>query len=177
MSDATALPAGGGGAVPLSRAAAACLSLLRIALGWVMLWAGLDRMFGLGMATPPERSVLSGASATAGYLGGVSGPAAPLFTAMAGNPVVDTLFVAGMLLCGLALVLGVTTLIAGLGAAVIFGMLWLTMIPLENNPVVDQHLFYALAGVLVAVSNPGRFLGIGAWWSRLPVVRSSRWLW
>jgi thiosulfate dehydrogenase [quinone] large subunit len=129
------------------------------------------------MATPSERSILHGASATKGYLSSLQGYAAGAFGALAGNPVVDTLFIAGMLLPGLALVLGAGTRIALVSAAVMFLMLWITQLPLENNPFLDQHLFYVLAAALLLALDAGRYLGFGPFWRGLPVVRDQRWLW
>jgi thiosulfate dehydrogenase [quinone] large subunit len=41
---------------------------LRIALGWIMLWPLLDKLFGLGFATTAEKAWLTGASPTLGFL-------------------------------------------------------------------------------------------------------------
>ena len=45
------------------------LAGIRLALGWVFLWAFLDKPFGLGFATPSERSWINGGSPTNGFLG------------------------------------------------------------------------------------------------------------
>ncbi|MFD4636467.1 DoxX family membrane protein [Lentzea sp. NPDC058436] len=159
-----------------TRPALVLLGLVRIVFGWVMLWAGLDKVFGLGFATPAERSVLSGVSPTKGYLGNLDGPAASVMGPLAGNVVVDVLFVGGLVLGGLALLLGVATRVAGIGAALIFAPLWFTSLPLANNPVVDQHLVYVLVGLLLAFTPSGTTLGLGAVWARLPFVRDHAWL-
>lgn len=57
----------------------------RIALGFVFAWAFVDKLFGLGYATPSERAWLNGGSPTTGYLGGVEGTFAGLFNAIAGQ--------------------------------------------------------------------------------------------
>lgn len=153
------------------------IGVVRIALGWTMLWAALDKIFGLGLATPSERSVLNGASPAKGYLASLEGPASALFNPLAGNPVIDFLFVAGMLLPGIALFLGIGTRIGLVSAALMFLTLWFTALPLENNPFLDQHLFYVLTAGLLLALDAGRYLGLGRFWRGLPVVRGQRWLW
>jgi hypothetical protein len=62
---------------PGARAATAARYLLagiRPALGWVFLWAFLDKASGLGFATPSERACFNGGSPTNGFLGSAKGP-------------------------------------------------------------------------------------------------------
>ena len=88
-------------------------ALLRIGLGWIFLWAFIDKVFGLGFATEAGKHWLTGASPTMGFLKfGTKGPLAGVFQAMAGSPVVDWLFMLGLLLIGLALILGIGMKIA-----------------------------------------------------------------
>ncbi len=42
---------------------------LRIALGWIFLWAFLDKLFGLGHETASQAAWVNGGSPTAGFLG------------------------------------------------------------------------------------------------------------
>ena len=90
----------------LPSAAGYALGATRIAFGFYFLWAFVDKMFGLGFATPAERAVVNGGSPTTGYLSGVEGPLAGFYNAMAGNAFVDVLFMAGLLGIGLTLMLG-----------------------------------------------------------------------
>ncbi|MFV0533572.1 MAG: DoxX family protein [Cumulibacter sp.] len=151
------------------------LGLLRIAFGWVLLWAGLDKIFGLGYPTESGQGVVDGGSVTEGYLSFGVNPDSPvhgMLTAMAGNPIAYALYLAATLGAGIALLLGIFVRIAAIGGAVLMFMLWLSMLPLEHNPFMDQHLLYALVGVAVA----GRYLGLGRWWSSTALVRAAPWL-
>jgi thiosulfate dehydrogenase [quinone] large subunit len=56
--DTTARPA----EVQLGTATRYLLAGIRLALGWVFLWAFLDKLFGLGHETAPAKSWLSGGS-------------------------------------------------------------------------------------------------------------------
>jgi thiosulfate dehydrogenase [quinone] large subunit len=89
------------------------LEVLRIVLGFIFLWTFLDKTFGLGFSTTPDKSLLSGSSPTAGFLKfGSEGPLATIFQGMAGSAIVDWLFMLGMLGVGLALILGIGMKIA-----------------------------------------------------------------
>jgi hypothetical protein len=57
----------------------------------------------------------------------------------------------------------------GSGVAVLV-MMWSAALPPENNPVVDDHLIYALMLVALLLCGSGRTLGLGQWWARLPLV-------
>lgn len=148
------------------------LALLRMALGGVFLWAFLDKTFGLGFSTKPAEAWIAGASPTAGYLRfAVEGPLAGVFQAMAGNPLVDWLFMLAMGLGGLALILGIAVRPAALATGVTMGLIYLSAFPPAHNPLLDEHVVYILALGLVAWANAGRVLGLGDWWQRHLVVR------
>lgn len=95
---------------------------------------------------------------------------------MAGQAWVDWAFMLGTGLVGAALVLGVAARPAALGAVLLMGPLWLASMPLENNPVVDEHLVYAVLAVALAAARAGDRLGLGRWWRSLPPVAGRRWL-
>jgi len=153
----------------------AALAVARVLLGWIFLWAFLDKTFGLGVETPPEESWLAGTSPTEGYLASLSGTFAGPFHAIAGQAWVDWAFMLGMLSVGTALILGVALRPAAVGAVALMGSLWLTSIPVENNPVVDEHVIYGALAVALAATRAGDTFGAGRVWSALPVVR--RWPW
>ena len=81
---------------------------LRIAMGWIFLWSFLDKLFGFGFSTSPDKAWVAGGSPTFGFLNfGTSGPLAEFYQAMAGNATADSLYMLGMLVIGLSLVLGI----------------------------------------------------------------------
>jgi thiosulfate dehydrogenase [quinone] large subunit len=139
-------------------------------LGSVFLWAFLDKAFGLGYATPREGSWFNGGSPASGYLASRQGTFGDLFQGMAGQAWVDWSFMLGMLLVGTALVLGVALWPAAVGATALMGMLWLSALPLENNPAVDDHLVYIAAAVALAATRAGDTLGLGRVVARLKGV-------
>ncbi len=156
-------------------ARATALGIVRILLGFVFLWSFLDKTFGL-YATAPGESWLAGDSPTSGYLGSLEGTFAGVFHAIAGQAWVDWSFMLGMGAVGTALILGVGMRLAAVGAVALMGSLYLTSLPLENNPIVDEHLIYAALAVALAATGAGDRLGAGRLWSELPLVRRTPWL-
>ena len=91
-----------------SRAAHLFGGLARISLGWVFLWAFLDKMFGLGYATESTDAWINGGSPTFGFLSfGAAGPFKGTYNSIAGATWADWLFMLGLLAIGVALMLGV----------------------------------------------------------------------
>jgi thiosulfate dehydrogenase [quinone] large subunit len=164
------------------------LAVSRIALGFVFLWAFLDKTFGLHYSTPSARAWVSGGSPTKGFLSNVEvGPFRTMFHDIAGNAVVDWVFMLGLLGIGLALILGVTLRLAAVSGVVMMLMMWAAEWPLAQhtaagqpsgsvNPIVDYHIVYALFLVVFALAAAGRTWGFGKVWEKLPFVARNRWL-
>lgn len=151
--------------------------LLRIFLGWLMLWAFLDKVFGLGFGTEADKSWLAGTSPTLGFLKfGSSGPFKEIFQAMAGQPLVDWLFMLGLLFVGLALILGITSFLATLGGSIMFALMYLAVLPPEHNPLIDEHILYILILIVLYIDEAGNNLGLGEKWSKSKLVKKYAWL-
>ena len=130
---------------------------LRIVLGLTFLWAFFDKLFGLGFATSPDKSWLLGNSPTFGFLSNTKGIFSTLFQGLAGSALVDWLFMLGLLLIGAALVFGVALRLAGYSGTLLMVLMWLASIPPSNNPILDDHVVYALVLIGIAVIRPYRF--------------------
>jgi len=145
---------------------------LRLLLGWTMLWPFLDKTFGLGYATPSNHAWLTGYSPTSGYLGfATSGPLAGLYQSLAGNGIVDVLFMLALIAVGIALILGVGMKIAGYSGAILMVLLWSTRLPPENNPIIDEHIVYFVLFLALTTVKAGQWLGLGKWWITTPLVK------
>ena len=158
------------------------LAILRLAIGFIFLWAFLDKTFGLGFSTPVERAWVNGGTPSQGFLGSaaVTGPLQPFFAGIA-SPATDVLFMLGMLGIGLAVMLGIGLRISAVAGTVIMVLMYLAEWPFtagtaSTNPAVDYHIIYALALIVVAATAAGDTWGFGAAWRRLPVVRTQHWL-
>jgi len=164
---------------PSPRAATAARYLLagiRLALGWVFLWAFLDKAFGLGFATPSERSWINGGSPTNGFLGSAKGPFSGFYHNIAGTDIADALFMTALLGVGLALLLGIGMRIAAGAGALLTVMMWTAVLPPTTNPFMDDHLVYAAVLIVLALLGAGNTVGLGRQWSAIPLVRRASWL-
>jgi thiosulfate dehydrogenase [quinone] large subunit len=161
----------------LSTGATWLLAALRLSVGWIFLWAFLDKTFGLGFATERDNAWIEGGSPTTGYLSNVpTGPFADFYNDLAGQAWVDWLFQIGLLAVGVAVVLGIGLWVSAVAGGLLLLMMWTAVLPPENNPFMDDHIVYALVLFLLAAVGAGRFLGIGAAWERLTVVQRAPWL-
>jgi len=154
------------------------LAASRILLGFVFLWAFFDKTFGLGFTTTADRAWTMGGSPTTGFLKmGVNpdSPFAGFLNGLAGMAWVDWLFMAGLLGIGVALTFGVALRIAALAGSVLLVLMWTALLPLENNPVVDDHIVYMT--VLWVVAAGQRKWSLANWWLGLGFVKKNKWLW
>ncbi|WP_369153345.1 hypothetical protein [Streptomyces sp. R17] len=160
----------------------------RVLMGFVFLWAFLDKTFGLGYATASGKGWIDGGSPTEGFLGHVVvGPMESTFHAWAGAAWADWLFMLGLLGIGLALTAGVALRLAALAGTVMMALMWVAEWPpaqhlsdgsasMSTNPFVDYHLMYAVMLIALAVVSAGEAFGLGRLWARLPLVRDHGWL-
>ena len=147
------------------------LGFLRISLGFIFLWSFLDKLFGLNFSTPADKSWLFGVSPTLGFLSNSQGPFSGFYKAIAGNILVDWLFMLGLLLIGLALILGICIKIASYSGSLMLILIYLASLPLKHNPIVDEHIIYLLVLILFPYLKSGYYLGFGRIWSRTSLVR------
>ena len=157
-------------------------AVTRLSVGFVFLWAFLDKTFALGYATGKDGDTgaidrfgdaawINGGSPTTGYLSNVTGPFEGFFDSMAGAAWADWLFMLGLLGIGGALMLGVGIRIAAGTGALLLVFMWLAALPLDNNPFMDDHLVYAIVLIGLAAVHAGDVLGYGKQWSRTELVR------
>lgn len=147
-------------------------AVARIALGWIFLWAFLDKLFGWTFATPAGKGWLDGGSPTKGFLSNsASGPFEAFYKGIAGDGWANTLFMLGLLGIGLALILGVGMRIAAASGALLMLMMWSVALPPETNPIIDDHIIYAIVLIGLALFNAGDTFGFGRQWSNLDLVK------
>ncbi|MCF2528914.1 DoxX family membrane protein [Yinghuangia soli] len=161
---------------------------LRVVLGFVFLWAFLDKTFGLGYATKSGKAWIDGARPTEGFLSRVDvGPMAGTLRGWAGDPWADWLFMLGLLGIGIAVILGIGLRIAAVSGTVMMALMWIAEWPpakhsesgaatMSTNPFADYHVIYALALIALAATAAGTRYGLGTWWSERPFVKKYAWL-
>jgi len=159
---------------------------LRLAIGWVFLWAFLDKLLALGFATGRDPKTgeidffssdawIHGGSPTSGFLEfglHTRDPFEAWYADLAGQGWVDWIYMISMAAIGIALILGIATRLAAIGG-IIWMLLFYTAAAIwpENNPFMDEHLVYAIALAGIAYVSAGRYVGLGRWWRRKDLVR------
>ena len=122
-----------------------------------------------------EKSVIKGGSPTTGFLKfGTSGPLKEFYTGLAGNNIIDALFMSGLGLIGACLILGIGVKVAALSGVLLLMMMWSAVLPGENNPVIDDHVIYSVALLGIMANNNNQVFGLGKWWQSKPLVKKYR---
>ena len=138
-------------------------SIVRIGLGYIFLWAFIDKLFGFGVATCKGLSVgckqawLHGGSPTTGFLGhATTGPFANFYHHLAGHTWVDWAFMLGLLFIGIGLFFGTWVKSAAVAGMAMLALMWSALLWPVNTPGVDEHIIYMLVlfGLLVTDAKP-----------------------
>ncbi len=157
-------------------------------MGFVFLWAFVDKLIGLGYATCRDgetgvvsifcdKAWLMGGSPTTGFLKfGTHGPLADVFSLLAGNVLVDWLFMLGLLGVGVGLVFGILMRLSIWSGAAMLLLMFLAAMPPKNNPFIDDHIIYALLLLTFLFMPIGEWYGFGKQWARHDAVKKHSWL-
>lgn len=171
----------------ITSGAAKALAVLRVATGFLFLWAFLDKTFGLGYSTTRSHAWIHGGSPTKGFLKGVAvGPFQSEFHTIAGAWWANGLFMVGLLGIGIALIAGIGVRIAAVSGVLMVAGMWLATYPparfdstgaatSSTNPFVDEHVTEAIVLIVLALTYAGTTWGLGRAWARLPFVARHRW--
>ena len=166
-------------------AARKALAALRIIFGLTFLWAFLDKLLALGFATGKNAETgavdyfgpdawVNGGSPTFGFLNfGVpaDNPFKGFFNSMAGDAWADWLFMLALFGIGIALTFGIGIRLAAISGGLLYLLMWAASLPLENNPVIDDHLMGLIAVIVLALTLAGDTWGAGKQWAKTNIVR------
>jgi thiosulfate dehydrogenase (quinone) large subunit len=145
---------------------------LRIGMGWMFLWAFVDKLFGFGYATPEKSAWINGGNPTKGFLAnGATGPFTDFYHNIAGATWVNWLFMVGLAGIGLALITGIGMRLAATTGSILLLMMWTVVLPPANNPFFDEHLVFIGVLIALALVNAGDTFGFGKMWGRTALVR------
>lgn len=146
--------------------------LLRLFLSLTMLWAFFDKLFGLGFATASDKSWLLGVSPASGFLKfAPDGLFAPIFNSLSGNTIVDILFMSGLFLVGICLFLGIGVKIASYSGALMMFLIYLSLFPPENNPLIDEHVIYIIVFIGLSIRVKTQKFVLGEKWTKTNFVK------
>lgn len=119
---------------------------LRIILGFQFLLAGLEKI---------------GGWSAEGFLSNATGPFAEIFRSMAGSVVIDQLNIWGLILIGIALVIGLMMRPASFFGAIL--MLLYYFADFEGNTahgIIDSHVIYILIFIMFMAGGAGHVFGL-----------------
>ena len=158
-------------------------ALLRIAFGYIFLWAFFDKLFGLGFSTCRDKvtdvinggcsqSWAHGGSPTEGFLGNATqGPFQDFYHNLAGQAWVDWLFMIGLLVIGLGLLLGIWVRLAAFAGIAMMLLMWSALLWPANSPGVDEHIIYAIALFGIALVDENQVWGLRRWWLKTRLAK------
>lgn len=150
------------------------LVLGRFTMGWILLQAGLVKLF------DPNWTA-------AGYLTHAISPDNPfatLFLSLAGSPVIDWLVIWGLTLTGVGVLFGAALRFNAFWAAVIMLSFWASHLqgglmqgfPVEHGWFMTEHLVYAALLMGLASFGAGQVFGVDGWLRQQECVKKHPWL-
>lgn len=140
------------------------LFILRLAMGWVMFYAGITKVLN------PDWSAagyLKGAKTLTGFFQSLTDPGV--------LPTVNFLNEWGLTLLGVSLILGIGVRLSSILGAILmllyyFPVLTFPMIGI-NSYIIDNHIIYASVLAYFASIRAGRFWGLDTWCANLPICK------
>ena len=147
----------------MSKSSLFILGILRIALGWLFLYAGFTKLIN------PNWSA-------AGYLNNAKTFASFYQWLASPNilPLTNFLNEWGLTLIGIALILGVLVRLNSVLGALMMVLYYFPVLEfpyLEHAYLVDEHIIYTLAFIVLAVFQSGRHWGLDGWLSKQPMCQ------
>lgn len=139
------------------------LFLLRITMGWMFFYAGITKVLNSSWSAS---GYLQGAKSFNGFYGWLTNPGI--------LPIVNFVNEWGLTLLGISLILGIGIRLASILGAVMMLMYYLALdfpYPNTHSLIVDEHIIYASALLLLASLRAGRAWGLENWCSNLPICR------
>ena len=138
------------------------LAALRIALGWLMLYAGLVKVFNPNWSAA---GYLQNAKTFTDFYQWLTQPNI--------LPVINFINEWGLFLLGISLMLGIGVRLSSVLGAALMLLYYFPILdfpyPNPHSFIVDEHIIYALVLLLFAAMRAGRVWGLETWCSRLPV--------
>lgn len=137
------------------------LFLLRLTLGWLMFYSGITKILDPNFSAA---GYLNSAKTFAGFYQWLALPANIGW--------INFVNEWGLTLLGVSLILGIAVRLSSILGAVLMLLYYfpvLTFPYVARSYLVDEHIIYALALVLLATLRAGRIYGLENWCSNLPI--------
>lgn len=148
----------------------------RLTIGWVFLFAGIEKLFLSGHAFDAGKFLQFGTLGTAAGAadGAIVNPTHQLWVDLAGNPaamnVVNFLVPFGQVAIGVALILGLATRFAGVMGALMMAFIGIASWDFANG-VVNYHVVLVISSLILAVIAAGEVYGVDAVVDESPIIK------
>ena len=140
------------------------LFLLRVTMGWMFFYAGITKVLN------PDWSAagyLKGAKTFTGFYQWLTQPDI--------IPVVNFLNEWGLTLLGVSLILGIFVRLSSTLGAILMLLYYFVILdfpyPNTHAYIVDEHIIYIAALVLLGAAKAGRYWGLEEWCANLPMCK------
>lgn len=147
------------------------LAVFRILLGWIMIWPFFDKLLGLGFATPRGSGMIDGGSPSSFVTWITGGIFKGVYESLAGNPAIDIILMAALLVLGMTLTLGFASKLSTLGMTAFLLVMYTIVVPPTDNPVIDDHILLAVGMLAVYLLGGFERLSINEKWKESPLVK------
>ena len=137
------------------------LALLRVVLGWFFFYAGITKVLNPDWTA---QGYLAAAKTFSGFYSWLASPANIGW--------VNFLNEWGLTLIGVSLIFGIGVRLSSVLGVLIMILYWLPVLEfpyVEHGFIVDDHLVFAAALLLLAALKAGRYYGLETWCSGLPI--------
>lgn len=138
------------------------LFLLRISLGWLFFYAGITKVLNPAWSAG---GYLNGAKTFNGFYQWLAGPNILPFT--------NFLNEWGLTLIGIALIVGIFVRLSSILGAIMMLFYYFPILVFPkigpNSYIVDQHIIFALALLVLGSLKAGRYFGLETWCTSLPI--------
>lgn len=146
----------------LSKNVMVSVFLLRLGMGWLFFYAGITKILAPGWSAA---GYLRGAKTFTAFYEWLASPAI--------LPIINFINEWGLLFLGLSLILGLFARLSSVLGALLMVLYYFPILqfpyPNPHSFIVDEHIVYALALVVLAAIGSGRFWGLQKWCSGLPI--------
>ena len=148
-----------------------CLAVFRILIGWIMLWPFLDKLFGLGFATPSGGGMIDGVSPSSYVIYVTDGIFKDFYTSLAGNQIIDIIMMLGLLVLGVTLILGIASKLTTIGMTAFLLIMYSLHIPPTDNPIIDHRIILIVGLISTYFLGGYEKLSLYDKWKELSIVK------
>ncbi|HEY9584231.1 MAG TPA: DoxX family protein [Candidatus Paceibacterota bacterium] len=138
------------------------LLLLRVSMGWLMLYAGITKVLDPNWSAA---GYLQGAKTFAGFYQWLTQPNI--------LPAINFINEWGLTLLGVSLILGIFVRLSSVFGTVLMMLYYFPVLTFpyisQHSFIVDEHVIYALVLIFFAAIGAGRYYGLDTWCAGLPI--------